>query len=138
MRSGPAVLSPDLPLAAAVHQIEEGGYDAWPVVGAEGLWGMIRTSAIEHAAAEGASNKKVAEILREDGLLGDSTPEALPHVHPDHSLSVALERMGTSGLHVLPVVSRANVRQLLGIVVLDDVLGAYGVAKQDSPMEHAE
>jgi chloride channel protein, CIC family len=138
MRSNPAVLSPDQPLAAAAHQIEEGGYDAWPVVGAEGLWGMIRTSAIEHAAAEGASNKKIAEILHENGLLGDSTPEALPHVHSDHSLSVALERMGTSGLHVLPVVSRANVRHLLGIVVLDDVLGAYGVAKHDSPMEHAE
>ena len=46
--------------------------------------------------------------------------------------------MGTSGLNVLPVVSRANVRQLLGIVVLDDVLGAYGVAKQDSPVEHVE
>jgi hypothetical protein len=32
---------------------------------------------------------------------------------------------------VLPVVSRANVRQLLGIVVLDDILKAYGVAKHE-------
>ena len=71
----PAVLSPDLPMAAAAHQIEEGVYDAWPVVDAEGLWGMVRTSAIEQAAAEGASNKKVAEILRENGSLGDSIAE---------------------------------------------------------------
>jgi len=33
---------------------------------------------------------------------------------------------------VLPVVSRANVRQMLGIVALDDILTAYGVAKMES------
>jgi CBS domain-containing protein len=38
--------------------------------------------------------------------------------------------MGASGLKVLPVVSRANVRELLGIVVLDDILDAYGVANR--------
>jgi hypothetical protein len=38
--------------------------------------------------------------------------------------------MGASGLNVLPVVSRASVRQLMGIVVLDDILHAYGVAKR--------
>ena len=64
-----------------------------------------------------------------------SAAEELPHVHPDHSLSLALERMGTSGLNVLPVVSRANVRQLMGIIALDDILDAYGVAKRSSTME---
>jgi hypothetical protein len=32
----------------------------------------------------------------------------LPHAHPDHRLSLALKRMGSSGLNVL-LVSRANV-----------------------------
>ena len=50
-------------------------------------------------------------------------------------MSLALERMGTSGLNVLPVVSRANVHLLIGIVVLDDILAAYGVTKQAHPME---
>jgi hypothetical protein len=35
--------------------------------------------------------------------------------------------MGASSLNVLPVVSRANARELIGIVVLGDVLTAYGV-----------
>jgi CBS domain-containing protein len=69
---------------------------------------------------------------------GDPTIEELPHVHPDHSLSLALERMGATGLNVLPVVSRANVRQLIGIIVLDDVLHAYGVAKPRSSTEQIE
>jgi CBS domain-containing protein len=59
----------------------------------------------------------------------------LPHFHPDHSFSLALERMGSSGLSILPVVSRANVRQLLGVVVLDDILGAYGLGARTIPYD---
>jgi CIC family chloride channel protein len=138
MRSAPAVLSPELPIAAALHQMKDGPFDAWPVVDAEGLRGMIRNRELEHATAEGASNKKIGEILREGALSAYSTAEELPHVHPDHSLSLALERMGASGLNVLPVVSRANVRQLIGVIALDDILDAYGVAKRGSLREQSE
>jgi CBS domain-containing protein len=48
-------------------------------------------------------------------------------VHPDHSLTLALERMGALRHTVLPVVSRSNIRHLLGVVTLQDVLEAYGV-----------
>jgi CBS domain-containing protein len=51
------------------------------------------------------------------------------YVHPDHPLSFALERMGTASVDVLPVVSRANIREMQGIVSLADVLAAYGVGK---------
>jgi chloride channel protein, CIC family len=138
MRSAPAVLSPESPIAAALHQMKDGPFDAWPVVDAEGLRGMIRNRELEHATAEGASNKKIGEILREGALSAYSTAEELPHVHPDHSLSLALERMGASGLNVLPVVSRANVRQLIGVIALDDILDAYGVAKRGSLTEQSE
>jgi chloride channel protein, CIC family len=138
MRSAPAVLSPELQISAALHQMQDGALDAWPVVGGEGLWGMIRKGDLERTMAEGASDKKISEILGEGSVSGHSTALELPHVHLDHSLSVALERMGTSGLHVLPVVSRANVRELIGIVVLDDILNTYGVAKRGKPMERTE
>jgi CBS domain-containing protein len=52
------------------------------------------------------------------------TTKECPHVHADHSLHAALGRMA-SGLHALPVVSRANVHQLQAIVTLDDVLALY-------------
>ena len=109
--------------------------DTWPVVGAEGLWGMIRKSELELAVTGGASDKKIAEILGQGPPIGHPTAAEFPHVHPDQSLSLALQRMGTSELHVLPVVSRDNVRQLLGIVALNDVLAAYGVAKRDGDPE---
>jgi len=128
MRSGPVVLSPDLLVGTALP-MTKGTLDAWPVVGEEGLLGMIRNRDLENASSSGGGDKRLAELF--DSPRGHSNAEQLPHVHLDHSLGLALQRMGTSDLNVLPVVSRANVRQLLGIVVLDDILKAYGVGKHE-------
>jgi CIC family chloride channel protein len=50
-----------------------------------------------------------------------------PHVHSDQELDLALERMGANQLDILPVVSRADMHKLEGIVTLRDVLESYGV-----------
>jgi CIC family chloride channel protein len=52
--------------------------------------------------------------------------DQFPHVHADHGLHVALHRMGTSGLKVLPVVSRSDETRVEGVVTLDDILRVYG------------
>ena len=88
---------------------------------------MIRGSEIERAAANGGLQRPLADLL--------PASSEFHHLHPDHSLSLALERMGTSGLNVLPVVSRANVHLLVGVVVLGDILAAYGVTKRQPFME---
>jgi len=56
---------------------------------------------------------------------------AFPHVHPDQGLDLALERMGTNQIEILPVVNRADVHKLEGILTLRDVLDAYGVSARD-------
>jgi len=127
MRTAPLVLSPDMDVTKVLDQVRDGPFDAWPVTDSYGLWGMVRNKDLEQAATNGSA-KKLSDILRSD----PSSAEKLPHVHPDHSLSLALERMGSSGLNALPVVSRANVRQLLGIIALQDVLAAFGVAVKES------
>ncbi len=48
------------------------------------------------------------------------------------SLQLALERLGAAQLDSLPVVSRADVHKLEGIVTLRDVLDSYGVGPQES------
>jgi CBS domain-containing protein len=69
--------------------------------------------------------------LLDDGDHGDEgTP---PHVHGDQPLAQVLARMGETRRSVLPVVSRANVGLLLGLVTLPDVLRAFGVAEGDAP-----
>jgi hypothetical protein len=42
------------------------------------------------------------------------------HAHPDHALDVVLERTVESG-GLLPIVSRENASELLGVVTLDDI-----------------
>ena len=55
----------------------------------------------------------------------------LPHVHNDQPLSRALARMRDNGHKVLPVVSRANARIMLGVVTFADIMKAYGVESAD-------
>ena len=50
---------------------------------------------------------------------------AAPVLHPDQSLDMALRMFGEH--KVLPVVSRQNVTRVLGELLLDDVLAAYGI-----------
>ncbi len=47
----------------------------------------------------------------------------IPYLHPDHPLDTALRLIGEWPL--LPVVHRADVQKLLGVVSLDDVMRAY-------------
>jgi len=63
-------------------------------------------------------------------LLDLVNPLAFPHVHADQGLHLALERLGNNQLDLLPVVSRANAHQLLGVVTLRDVLQSYGVRNE--------
>ena len=93
-----------------------------------GLAGMIRSSDIDAAVAHGRGSATVRDLL--DAVDPDaSDDEAVPHVHSDHPLGLALTRMGAMRHTVLPVVSRANVRTMIGVVTLPDILEAYGVAQ---------
>ena len=40
-----------------------------------------------------------------------------------------MQRLAESGLKALPVVSRANVRELKGSISLADILNAYGIGQ---------
>jgi CIC family chloride channel protein len=134
MRQAPVVLTLDMDLATAIGRVKQGPFDAWAVADEGGLCGMIRNRELEARLSDATANKKLIDVLDEDFCQHRTSADEIPHVHPDHSLSLALERMGTAGLNVLPVVSRANVRQLIGIVVLDDILHAYGVAQFPPPL----
>ena len=81
---------------------------------------MVNLARLERELAEGA-DKKLGELT--DAL-------AFPHVHPDQTLDLALERMGANQIEILPVlVNRADMHKLEGMVTLRDVLDAYGVSR---------
>jgi CIC family chloride channel protein len=129
MRSASTAFSLDTTLAAALESMRTESLDVWPVVDKEGLCAMIRREELEATAAASGQvgGEPIAGAL--SPLRCDAHGPAFPHLHPDHSLDMALSRMGSEGLRVMPVVSRADIRELVGIAELDDILDAYGISK---------
>jgi CIC family chloride channel protein len=119
MRAPDQLLPAEITVQEALERIRSSDLGTWLVTDSRGVIGVISLARLERELPEGA-NKKLAELV---------DPLAFPHVHPDHGLDLALEHMGVNQLEILPVVGRANVHELKGIVTLRDVLDAYGVVR---------
>jgi CIC family chloride channel protein len=126
--AAPPPLTPELRSDEARRRIGDSSMGSWPVADDDGLLGMVRTSDIVAAASNGRGSVPVRELL---DTITHADHGGLPHVHGDQSLGVALARMGSTRHTVLPVVSRANVRAMLGVVTLPDILHVYGVKRID-------
>ena len=124
MRPAADVLSADLHVAEAASTHAEAG--AWPVIDKGGLRGILTAEQLQRALKEGRGEETLASLVAAPDPRG-SLAELYPHVHPDHSLDMALRRMAESDLPILPVVSRTNVRQLQGVVSTQDILAAYAL-----------
>jgi CIC family chloride channel protein len=101
----------------ALVRVSASEFRTWLVTDRRGVIGAIDVARLEREAAEGA-DKSLGDLM--------DTVE-FPHMHADQGLDLALERMGANSFDILPVVNRANVHRLEGVVTLRDVLNAYGV-----------
>ena len=115
--------SESLPAEATVREALErvrcSAVQTWLVTDRRGVIGVINRARLERELMESA-DKKIGQLM--DALF-------FPHVHADQGLELALERMGSNQLEMLPVVNRADVHKLEGVVTLRDVLDAYGVSR---------
>jgi len=119
MRPVTASLPAELSIPEAQQKMQASELETWLITNERGVVGIITRSELERVGAE-TSDKK----------LGDVIGKALfPHVHSDQSLDLALERMGANQVDLLPVVSRADVHRILGVIGLTDILKSYGVHK---------
>ena len=94
-------------------QLGHSSLNAWPVTRDGRLVGILTRSAVK----EDSIGRRAAELANTN----------YPYVHPDQPLSLALEKMGQHHVNALPVVSRADISNLLGVVRLSSILDAYGV-----------
>jgi chloride channel protein, CIC family len=117
MHTGAELLPSEITIGEALERVRASGFRTCLVTDRRGVIGVINQQTLEREAVEGA-----AKPLEE--LVGS---QVFPHVHPDQGLDLALERMGANQIEILPVVSRADVHKLEGIVTLRDVLDSYGV-----------
>ena len=123
MRKAAETLSGEMTVQAALEKARSGAFRAWPISDDCGVIGVLNLQTLESANSDGSGGKRLSEIM---------DAEDFPHVHEDHPLHIALDRMGTSQLDLLPVVSRANVHHLQGVVTLQDALAVYGVGQKGS------
>ena len=103
----------------ALERVHSSEFRSWLVIDRRGVVGVLNLSKLERELMESA-DKKLADLV--DGF-------TFPHAHSDQGLDLALDRMGANQIEILPVVSRANVHKLEGIVTLRDVLDSYGVSR---------
>ena len=123
MRPATVVMRSEMTIREAFDQAHNTEFNAWPVTDARGVVGMVGLDSLEKALANGEDTKQLKDFVNALDF---------PHVHADQPLHLALERMGAAKLDVLPVVSRANIHRLIGVVVLTDVLNSYGVERANS------
>lgn len=133
MRSPETVLSGRITAAEALMNLPRQA-GAVPVTGEQGLLGMVSVSGLEAALRQGEADRTLEELLLRENPSGALTAEVFPHVHPDHPADTVLRRMAAARRKVLPVVSRANPRELRGLVSLEDVLAAYGLGEKPLPL----
>lgn len=115
MRPPPAlVFNGEESLESAWERVAHESANFLLVRGKDGSWSGIGKEALEMLSREGDGRRP----LSSSGSL-----EALPAVHPDHPLDVALGRLGDWPF--LPVINRADLRKLEGVIWLEDILRVY-------------
>ncbi len=119
MQTASQLLPAEITVREALESVRSSAARTWLVTDRRGVVGVINLATLERELAEGA-DQKLSELT--DALV-------FPHVHPDQTLDLALERMGANQIEILPVVNRADLHKLEGIVTLRDVLDAYGVSR---------
>ena len=129
MREPSEVMGSEMTLREALDRARSSEFRAWPVTDERGVIGVISMDLLQKALANSDENKRLKDFVN---------AREFPHIHADQPLHVALERMGTAKVDLLPVVSRANIHRMLGIVALADVLNSYGVERTIFPDLTAE
>lgn len=117
MRPVGETLSADITIREALARLQSSKSQACIVGDQKSVIGVANLSTLTAQFLENADTP-LGELL---------DPIIFPHVHADQGLDVALERMGANHIDILPVVNRADVRKLEGVVRLRDVLDSYGI-----------
>ncbi|MGB7984180.1 MAG: chloride channel protein [Terracidiphilus sp.] len=118
MRKTPEILPAEMLVLDVIEQIRTSKLHSWPVAEEDYFLGMLTRKTLECAFVDGRKEQQLKDLVE---------TLQVPHLHTDHPLHLALERMSTYHLDLLPVVHRADIHKLEGLVTLPDLLNAYGV-----------
>jgi CIC family chloride channel protein len=128
MQTDPPLLPADTLVTDAWQRLAENGEAGYLIGKGNRLVGSISREHLERAVQSGEGPSFVSSIA----------DQAFVHVHPDHPIDVVLERFAESG-GVLPVVTRADVHHIEGVVTIASILkiAERRARKRESPSTSA-
>lgn len=118
MRAAMEILPAQASVGETVERVRSSPIRSWPVGDQSGIVGIVSWHMLEDALQTRGHETKLVDLL---------DPLDFPHVHSDHALHIALERMSAAKLDLIPVVNRSDIHKLEGVVTLRDVLESYGI-----------
>jgi len=126
MRATTEILPAQITVREALERVRSSTLNTWPVTDGRGVVGVLSLAMLEDEYARGVGAEFLSDLVDGSGF---------PHVHKDQPLDLALERMGAANVELLPVVSRADMNKLEGIITLRDVLDTFRVGPVVQPRE---
>lgn len=122
MRHNVDTVETDLTLTELAEVLSRSRHHGLPVLDQQGkLWGIVTITDLDRAVA---SNMPRRTTVAQIGTARDRLLVAFP----DETVGTILTRMGRRGLGRLPVVSREDPNQLLGLIRRADIIRAYNLA----------
>ncbi len=120
MQTSPPVLNEDVTLEEAAEKFMQLRLHGLPVVNAQGnLVGMLTVQDLERAQSEGMDpHTPVSQVCTRQLVV----------TYPDETIGAALRCMSVRDIGRLPVVSRQNPRQMVGLLRRTDLIRAYDAA----------
>lgn len=118
MRAAPEIFPAQITVAEALQRAHSSSFRSWLIQDEGSIVGVLSRAALEKAQIEQRAEHTLGSLF--ESLI-------FPHVHADQPIHFALERMSRAHIDILPVVNRADINRLEGVVTLRDVLDSYGV-----------
>ena len=116
-------VSTEMPVTKLVRMLERTGHHGFPVVGKDGsLYGCVTLSDVEEGLKRNIPHQKVGDIATSNPVTA----------YPDQSVRDIMLRLGTMDVGRIPVVSRADPSQMLGVLRRHDIIRAYNKAVADA------
>jgi CIC family chloride channel protein len=100
------------------------GAEAVAVLDGSEYRGMVTREELLRGAQNGDGHLTLRDVIATRAA-AVSDAELTPRLHPDDPLELALRSLADGRVKVLPVVSRSNLRELIGTISLSDVMSAY-------------
>jgi CBS domain-containing protein len=112
------------PRPAIILESQKPVHEAWSLVEATNEeYFLVRRPSKSVAVISRGDLKQLADAGEQRSLEDAQTLSVVPYLHPDEDLQVALRQ--ATNYPLVPVLSRANVSRILGVIDLTDIMDAY-------------